>query len=139
MKDQCQTMPVVVPIIVKRDHNATGSRNPSHIHPKIGMKESNLIPVNAIGSRGSQKKPLRQWLPPQSFWLSLHACQQPSRYTAGWKAPGCSGWTPKSSVPLDLDHWNGKLGGVQQVGPSPTVHHGGATPAPLSCSTRSCL
>ena len=57
----------------------------------IGMKESHLIPVNAIGSRGSQRKPLRQWLSPQSFWHSLRACQQPSRYTEGWKAPGCSG------------------------------------------------
>ena len=33
-EDHCQSMPVVVLIIVKRDHNATGSRNPSHIHPK---------------------------------------------------------------------------------------------------------
>ena len=33
-EDHERSMPIVALIIVKRDHNATGSRNPSHIHPK---------------------------------------------------------------------------------------------------------
>jgi len=33
-EDHERSMPIMALIIVKRDHNATGSRNPSHIHPK---------------------------------------------------------------------------------------------------------
>ena len=91
-----------------------------------------------MGSRGSQRKPLRQWLHPQSFWLFSHACQPPCRCTEDWKVPDCSGWMPKSFGPRRHDHWSGRLGDVPQGGPSPTAHHGAAPPAPLSCSTRSC-
>ena len=139
-EDHERLLPLVVLIIVRRDHNAHRQSKILHTSiQNIGMKEE--MPTDPRQrhrqSRVTEEN-LRQWLHPQSFWPFSHACRPLCRCTGDWKVPDCSGWMPKSFGPQRHDHWNGRLGAVPQGGPSPTAHHGAAPPAPLSCSTRSC-
>ena len=127
-----RSLPIVVLIIVRRDHNAIGSRK-SFTHPKnVGVKkEMPTDPRQRHRQSRVTEENLMQWLHPQSFWLFSHACRPPCRCTGGWKVPDCSGWTPKSFGLQGHDHWNGTRSLATARPKSNCSSRGGATGSTL--------